>query len=77
MPRLQNRFDKRCPCKPDCEMRSAECRRSCEPFILYEKTKQDEYKRKWHDLEMLNAKNGSSAAQMRMVKNKINRGRWN
>lgn len=43
MSRLPMRYDKRCPCTPDCENRNAECRISCEAYKAYEATKMAEY----------------------------------
>lgn len=40
---LMGRYDKRCPCTPKCENRSAECRISCEPYKAYAAIKMAEY----------------------------------
>lgn len=41
--RLPNCFDKNCPCKKDCESRSAECRKTCSAWADYEQLKAEEY----------------------------------
>lgn len=76
--RLPNRFDKNCPCKKDCENRSAECRKTRSAWADYEQLKAEEYARRAkiaEDYQNKSAHTANAKARQKRQERAVRRGK--
>lgn len=64
----------KCPCVKECPSRRVGCRDNCEPFILYDQNKRDEYQKRANAASINLVSEGKQKYSNKNLRRRLERG---